>query len=180
MMRYFHKPIVTAPFQHTFGAGAELMMAGGATVAAMELYAGLVEFGVGLIPAGGGCVSLLRRILNPVMETPNGDPMPQLQRIFETIAFAKVSGSALEARELGFLGTMTASLPIRRTCFRRRKRERCRCEQDTSRLGDGRSGPAGVTRMRRCSSASITFAATGTPANTMPTSRVSWPTFCAG
>ncbi len=102
-MRYFHKPIVTAPFQHTFGAGAELMMAGGATVAAMELYAGLVEFGVGLIPAGGGCVSLLRRILNPVMGTPNGDPMPQLQRIFETIAFAKVSGSALEARELGFL-----------------------------------------------------------------------------
>ena len=102
-MRYFHKPIVTAPFQHTLGGGAELMMAGGATVSAMELYAGLVEFGVGLIPAGGGCLNLLRRILNPVMETANNDAMPSLQRIFETIAFAKVSGSALEARELGFL-----------------------------------------------------------------------------
>lgn len=79
------------------------MMSGSTTVASMELYAGLVEMSVGLIPAGGGCVQLLRRMLNPVMETPNGDPMPHLQRIFETIAFAKVSASALEAKELGFL-----------------------------------------------------------------------------
>lgn len=102
-MRNFPKPVVTAPFQHAFGAGAEFLMAGDAVVAAMELYAGLVELGVGLIPAGSGCTSMLRRILNPVMETPEGDFMPPLQRIFETIAYAKVSGSAIEAREWGFL-----------------------------------------------------------------------------
>ena len=102
-MRFFHKPIVTAPFQHALGAGAEIAMAGSATVASLELYAGLVEVGVGLIPAGGGCVNMLRRVLNPVMGNPNGDPFPPLQQIFETIGYAKVSASALEAKEMGFL-----------------------------------------------------------------------------
>ncbi len=102
-MRYFRKPIVSAPYQHTLGAGAELAMASSASVAAMELYMGLVEIAVGVIPSAGGCVNLLRRILNPVMETPGADPLPPLQRIFELIGMAKVSTSAIDARDLGFL-----------------------------------------------------------------------------
>jgi len=102
-MRHFHKPVIVAPFQHTLGGGAEIMMGGTAIVAAMELYTGLVEMSVGLIPSGGGCVQMLRRLLNPVMMNAKADPMPHLEQIFETIARAKVSGSALEARELGFL-----------------------------------------------------------------------------
>ena len=102
-MRYFHKPVIVAPFQHTLGGGAEIMMGGTAIVASMELYTGLVEMSVGLIPSGGGCVQMLRRLLNPVMMNAKADPMPHLEQIFEIISRAKVSGSALEARELGFL-----------------------------------------------------------------------------
>ena len=102
-MQFYHKPIVTAPFQHTLGGGAEFMMSGSAIVAAMELYAGLMETSVGLIPSGGGCVQLIRRLLNPVMENPHADPLPHLQMIFENIALSKVSTSAIEAKELGYL-----------------------------------------------------------------------------
>ncbi len=103
-LRYAPKPVVTAVHHMALGGGAELLMSGARTVAHVELYAGLVEVGVGLIPAGGGCKELLRRVLNPVMEShPNADPIPHVQKIFEQIATAKVSGSAKEAREMGFL-----------------------------------------------------------------------------
>lgn len=103
-MRYHSKPVVTAPFNLALGGGAELVMSGTKVVAHGELYAGLVELGVGLIPAGGGCKELLRRVVNPVMAShPNADAMPHLQKVFEAIATAKVSTSAKEARELGFL-----------------------------------------------------------------------------
>lgn len=102
--RYAPKPVVTAPFDRALGGGAELAMAGDRAVAHAELYIGLVEVGVGLIPAAGGCKELLRRVVNPVMLTPNADPLPVLARVFETIGFAKVAMSAAEARELGFLG----------------------------------------------------------------------------
>ncbi len=102
--RYAPKPVVTAPFNMALGGGAELLMAGTKTVAHAELYTGLVEVGVGLIPAGGGCKELLRRIVNPVMESSaNGDALPHLQKVFEQIATAKVSTSAKEARDMGFL-----------------------------------------------------------------------------
>ncbi len=103
-MRYHAKPVVTAPFNMALGGGAELLMSGTKVVAHAELYAGLVELGVGLIPAGGGCKELLRRVVSPVMAaSPNADVLPHLQKAFEQIATAKVSTSAYEAREMGFL-----------------------------------------------------------------------------
>ncbi len=83
---------------------ATVGMSGARIVAHMELYAGLVEAGVGIIPASGGCKEMLRRVLNPVMQSaPNADPLPHLLQIFEQIATAKVSGSAKEARAMGIL-----------------------------------------------------------------------------
>jgi 3-hydroxyacyl-CoA dehydrogenase len=102
-MRYSPKPVVVAPFDRTLAGGCEISLAGARVVASSELYMGLVEIGVGLIPAGGGCKELLRRVMNPVMRTQNADPLPPMQRIFEQIGFAKVSMSAGEAREMGFL-----------------------------------------------------------------------------
>ncbi|NDJ76916.1 MAG: enoyl-CoA hydratase/isomerase family protein, partial [Chloroflexi bacterium] len=102
-LRYASRPVVTAPFGMALAGGAEFMMAGARTVASAELYTGLVEIGVGLIPAGTGCKELLRRVVNPVMRTPNADVLPHLQKVFEAIALAKVSESAKQARELGFL-----------------------------------------------------------------------------
>jgi 3-hydroxyacyl-CoA dehydrogenase len=104
-LRCASKPVVSAPHNMALGGGAEMMMAGARTVAHVELYAGLVEVGVGLIPGSGGCKEMLRRVLNPVMQSsPNADPIPHLQKIFEMIATAKVSASAKEARDMGLLG----------------------------------------------------------------------------
>ncbi|MGB9521800.1 MAG: 3-hydroxyacyl-CoA dehydrogenase family protein, partial [Anaerolineales bacterium] len=64
-MRYFSKPVVIAPAGLAIGGGAEVLMHGNRVVAHAELYAGLVEVGVGVIPAGGGTKELVRRILNP-------------------------------------------------------------------------------------------------------------------
>jgi 3-hydroxyacyl-CoA dehydrogenase len=72
-------------------------------VAALETYIGLVEVGVGLVPAGGGCKELLRRVVGPAMRAADVPPLRLVQRVFETIGLAKVATSALEARELGFL-----------------------------------------------------------------------------
>jgi 3-hydroxyacyl-CoA dehydrogenase len=102
--RYSPKPVVSAPFNMTLAGGAEAMMGASAICAAAESYIGLVEAGVGLVPAGGGCKELVRRVVSPVARsTPNADPFPFMQRIFDTIAMAKISGSAEEARQWGFL-----------------------------------------------------------------------------
>ena len=102
-LRACPKPVVTAPFGMALGGGAEVTMTGARVVAHAELYIGLVEFGVGLIPAWTGTKEIMRRLINPVMETPNADVLPPLQKAFEQIALAKVSTSAKEAREMGFL-----------------------------------------------------------------------------
>lgn len=83
-------PVVVAPFGRTLGGGAEIAMHATRVQASAELYMGLVETGVGLIPAGGGCKELLLR---------SGDP----KHAFETIGYAKVSGSAAEAARLKML-----------------------------------------------------------------------------
>jgi 3-hydroxyacyl-CoA dehydrogenase len=103
-LRNASKPVVVAPHNMALGGGAEFVMAGSRVVAHAELYMGLVEVGVGLIPGSGGCKELLRRVVNPVMAShPNADVLPHLQKVFEQIALAKVSESAKQAREMGFL-----------------------------------------------------------------------------
>ncbi len=105
MMRakYHRRPVVTAPFGLTLGGGAEVAMHSAATQAGGELYMGLVEVGVGLIPAGGGCKELLVRYLGDVPQDIPYDPNPFVQKAFERIGLAKVSTSAEEARGYGFL-----------------------------------------------------------------------------
>lgn len=102
--RYSPKPVVSAPFNMTLAGGAEAMMGTSAICAAAESYIGLVEVGVGLVPAGGGCKELVCRVVSPVAKsTPNVNLFPFLQRVFDTIAMAKVSACAEEARQWGFL-----------------------------------------------------------------------------
>ncbi|MGH2621417.1 MAG: enoyl-CoA hydratase-related protein, partial [Anaerolineales bacterium] len=102
-MRASPKPIVAAVHGMALAGGAEVVMGAARVVAAAESYVGLVEAGVGLIPAGSGSKEMLRRVLGPVMTTPNADGLPHLQKVFELIALAKVSESAEQAREMGFL-----------------------------------------------------------------------------
>lgn len=106
-MRYSPKPVVTAPFGYTLGGGCEIAMAGSRICAHAETYAGQVEVGMGLVPAAGGCKELLRRIVSPAMQTPNAEPLPYLQRVFELIGMAKVATSAAEAKQMGFFGPDT-------------------------------------------------------------------------
>ncbi|MBN1149130.1 MAG: enoyl-CoA hydratase/isomerase family protein [Anaerolineales bacterium] len=103
-IRYFPKPVVMAPAGLALGGGAEMTMSGSRVVAAAELYTGLVEVGVGVIPAGGGTKEMLRRLLNPPMRTSGVEPLPILQRIFEQLGLGKVATSAEEARQFGILG----------------------------------------------------------------------------
>jgi len=102
-VRYFPRPVVVAPAGLALGGGAEMIMSASRVVAGSELYTGMVEVGVGVIPAGTGTKEHLRRILNPVMRTQNTEPLPILQRIFEQIGLAKVATSAEEARQFGIL-----------------------------------------------------------------------------
>ena len=103
-IRFCSKPIVAAPFGRTLGGGAEVAMAASRIVAAAETYMGQVEVGVGLVPAAGGCKELIRRVVSSaISQTPNADPLPFVQNVLQTIGMAKVSSSAAEARELGFL-----------------------------------------------------------------------------
>lgn len=102
-LRYCDKPIVVAPFGRTLGGATEFVLAGTRIVAHIDVYMGLVEVGVGLVPAGGGCKELLRRVVNPVMAIMDGDPLPPIKSVFETVGMAKVSMGAVEARHLGFI-----------------------------------------------------------------------------
>ncbi|HYN16850.1 MAG TPA: 3-hydroxyacyl-CoA dehydrogenase family protein, partial [Actinomycetes bacterium] len=98
------RPVVAAPHGQTLGGGAEIVLHADRVVAALETYIGLVEVGVGVIPAGGGCKELLRRVVAPAMAAaPDAPVLPFVQRVFETIGLAKVATSAIEAQELGFL-----------------------------------------------------------------------------
>ena len=103
-LRFAPKPVVAAPRGQTLGGGLEICLHSDRIVAAGEVYMGLVEAGVGLIPAGGGTKEMARRLVSrPMADAPDTPALPFLNKAFETIAMAKVSASAIEARELGFL-----------------------------------------------------------------------------
>ena len=103
-IKYAPFPVVGAPAGMTLGGGCEILLHCDAIVAHAETYAGLVEAGVGLIPAWGGCKELLARFSRPGPVGPMpGGPMPPVSRAFEMVGLAKVSQSAAEARELGIL-----------------------------------------------------------------------------
>jgi 3-hydroxyacyl-CoA dehydrogenase len=102
-MRYSPKPVVVAPAGLALGGGAELIMSSSRVVAAAELYTGLVEVGVGVIPAGAGTKEMVRRVMNPPMRTKNIEPLPLAERLFMQIGTAKVATSAVEAKEFGIL-----------------------------------------------------------------------------
>src|ERR1035437_7087014 len=113
-IKFCPRPVVAAPFGMAFGGGAEICLHAARRQAYAETYIGLVEAGVGLIPAGGGTKEMLLRALDQAaaLAPPDSkDPSSRfaqsaemgaaLKRVFETIALAKVSTSAAEARPLG-------------------------------------------------------------------------------
>jgi 3-hydroxyacyl-CoA dehydrogenase len=114
-IKFSPKPVVIAPFGMTLGGGAEITLHGRACQPHAELYIGLVEIGVGLLPGGGGCKEMLLRAVDTATALRQGtrpspgsiadsvEMMETMKKAFETIATAKVATSAHEARDLGFL-----------------------------------------------------------------------------
>jgi 3-hydroxyacyl-CoA dehydrogenase len=100
-LRYAPFPVVSAPFGKTLGGGVEFCLYSDKVVTHHELYMGLVEVGVGLIPAGGGTTELLRRAMDKLEG--EADALPFIREVFKTIGMAKVSESAHLAKELGYL-----------------------------------------------------------------------------
>jgi len=118
-IKFCPRPVVVAPFGMTFGGGAEICLHAARRQAHAESYIGLVEAGVGLIPGGGGTKEMLLRAIDAAIALAPADPRDPpsrfaqsaemataLRRSFETIALAKVSTSAAEARTLGLLAPM--------------------------------------------------------------------------
>nr|WP_255369635.1 3-hydroxyacyl-CoA dehydrogenase/enoyl-CoA hydratase family protein [Nitrosovibrio sp. Nv17] len=99
-LRYSSIPTVAAVDGLALGGGCEFVMHCDRAVATMESYIGLVEAGVGLLPAGGGCKELALRAAQEAVE---GDPFPLLKRYFQSVATAQLGKSAEHAKELGYL-----------------------------------------------------------------------------
>ncbi len=102
-MRFSPFPTVSAPFSLALGGGTEMSLYADHVQAHAETYMGLVEMGVGLIPAGGGTTEMLTRFTDQLL--PGEDAFIAIRKAFEQIALAKTSTSALEARALGYLRT---------------------------------------------------------------------------
>ena len=113
-IKFSPKPVVIAPFGMTLGGGAEMSLHAPARQPHAELYIGLVEVGVGLLPGGGGCKEMLLRAVDGAASLRKGvrasgalvdsvELLEAMKKAFETIATAKVATSAEEARGLGFL-----------------------------------------------------------------------------
>lgn len=101
LIKHANVPVVAAPFGLTLGGGAEVALGAQAIRAHCELYMGLVEVGVGLIPGGGGTKEVLWRLTSGVRA--EDDLFPAIQRAFEIVGMAKVSMSASEAKNMGLL-----------------------------------------------------------------------------
>ena len=108
-IKFSHKPVVVAPFGMTLGGGTEITLHGHARQPHAELYAGLVEVGVGLLPGGGGSKEMTIRAIHKATHIrPQGrgesvELMEAMKQAFEIVAMAKVSTSALEAKNYGFI-----------------------------------------------------------------------------
>jgi 3-hydroxyacyl-CoA dehydrogenase len=98
-LRYSQIPVVGAVQGMALGGGCEILLHCDRVVAALESYIGLVEVGVGVIPAGGGCKEMA---LRASQLSPDGRVFPFLRKFYEELAMAKVATSALEAKEFGF------------------------------------------------------------------------------
>ncbi|PYR78927.1 MAG: 3-hydroxyacyl-CoA dehydrogenase [Acidobacteria bacterium] len=106
-LRYADVPVIVAPAGLALGGGCEITMHGDRVQAAAESYIGLVEAGVGLIPAGGGTKEMVARAAES-MPPGSTDFLPPIQRAFEAIGFAKVSASAPDAQRIGYLRSVDA------------------------------------------------------------------------
>jgi 3-hydroxyacyl-CoA dehydrogenase len=102
-LKYCARPVVAAPLGRTLGGGCEVCLGSAAIQASLETYIGLVETGVGVIPAGGGTKEMLIRSLEQVPPGVTTDLYPFVHRAFETIGRAQTSSSAPEARAMGLL-----------------------------------------------------------------------------
>jgi 3-hydroxyacyl-CoA dehydrogenase len=102
-LRHGPLPVVAAPYARALGGGVELFLHADSEVANADLFAGLVEIGVGLLPAGGGLKEIARRASEWAKQVPDGSPYPWVRRGFEAAAAADVSMSAFEARDKGWL-----------------------------------------------------------------------------
>jgi len=108
-IKFSPKPVVIAPFGLALGGGCEVSLHAAARQPHAELYMGLVEVGVGLLPGGGGCKEMLLRAVDSAASIrPDGrgesvELMEAMKNVFETIATAKVATSAAEARGYRFL-----------------------------------------------------------------------------
>lgn len=100
-IKYALVPVVAAVRGLALGGGCEFQMHSAKAVVALESYIGLVEAGVGLLPAGGGLKELAVRAAQAA--GPGGDVFAELKKVFETVAMAKVSNSAVNAKELGLV-----------------------------------------------------------------------------
>jgi 3-hydroxyacyl-CoA dehydrogenase len=100
-LRYAQVPVVVAPAGLTLGGGCEVLLHAEHVQAAAEAYIGLVEVGVGLIPAGAGTKEMLARAAEAA--GPTADLLPFVQRVFEVIGFGRTSTSAAEAQQIGYL-----------------------------------------------------------------------------
>lgn len=107
-LRYSPKPVVTAPYGLTLGGGCEISMHGDRVQAAAETYIGLVEVGVGLIPAGCGTKEMTMRAMNAASKAPDADPLAFLKKTFELIGMGKVATSGPEAQSWGLIRDIDA------------------------------------------------------------------------
>jgi 3-hydroxyacyl-CoA dehydrogenase len=102
-LKHADVPVVVAPAGLTLGGACEIVLHAAHVQAAAESYIGLVEAGVGLIPAGGGTKEMLARAMEAAELAGHADSLPYVQRVFETIGFAKTGTSAPDARTIGYL-----------------------------------------------------------------------------
>ena len=102
-IKYAPRPVVAAPFGMSLGGGCEIPLHSARIHAAAETYMGLVEVGVGLIPGGGGTKEMAIRANEHASSGDATDLMHALRPIFQNVATARVSTSAEEARDMGFL-----------------------------------------------------------------------------